>query len=76
MDPSTAGTWVTVLIVVLLVAYAGVEETMRLFAYLDLHLRYSWIKFKMMLMRRKLKQQLLKDLPEFNKLIKEYSKDD
>ncbi len=76
MDPSTAGTWVTVLIVVLLVAYAGVEETMRLFAYLDLHLRYSWIKFKMMLMRRKLKQQLLKDLPEFNKLIKEHSKDD
>lgn len=76
MDPSTAGTWVTVLIVVLLVAYAGVEETMRLFAYLDLHLRYSWIKFKMMLMRRKLKQQLLKDLPEYNKFIKEHSKDD
>lgn len=76
MDPSTTGIWVTVLIVVLLVAYAGVDETMRLFAYLDLHLRYSWIKFKMMLMRRKLKQQLLKDLPEFNKFIKEHSKDD
>ena len=76
MDPSTTGIWVTVLIVVLLVAYAGVEETMRLFAYLDLHLRYSWIKFKMMLMRRKLKQQLLKDLPEYNKLIKEHTKDD
>ena len=76
MDPSTTGIWVTVFIVVLLVAYAGVEETMRLFAYLDLHLRYSWIKFKMMLMRRKLKQQLLKDLPEYNKLIKEHTKDD
>ena len=76
MDPSTTGIWVTVFIVVLLVAYAGVEETMRLFAYLDLHLRYSWIKFKMMLMRRKLKQQLLKDLPEYNKFIKEHTNDD
>ena len=75
MDPSTMGLWITVTIIALLIAYAGVEETMRLFAYADLQLRYAWVRFRMMLMRRKLKQQLLKDLPEYNKLIKEHTDD-
>ena len=70
------GLYLIVAVVILCVAYAGVEETMRLFAYLDLQLRYTWVRFRMMLMRRKLKQQLIKDLPEFNKLIKEHTKDD
>ena len=70
------GLYLVVAVVILCVAYAGVEETMRLFAYLDLQLRYTWVRFRMMLMRRKLKQQLIKDLPELNKLIKEHTKDD
>ena len=70
------GLYLVVAIVLLLVAYAGVEETMRLFAYLDLQLRYAFVRFRMMLLRRKLKQQLIKDLPEYNKLIKEHTKDD
>ena len=70
------GLYVVIAIVILCIAYAGVEETMRLFAYLDLQLRYAWVLFKLMLMRRKLKQQLIKDLPEYNKLIKEHTKDD
>ena len=70
------GFYAVVAIVLLCIAYAGPEETMRLFAYLDLQLRYALIRFRMMLLRRKLKQQLIKDLPEFNKLIKEHTKDD
>ena len=70
------GLYLVVAVVLLCVAYAGPEETMRLFAYLDLQLRFAWVRFKLMLMRRKLKQQLLKDLPEYNKLIKEHTKDD
>jgi hypothetical protein len=70
------GAYLIVAVVILCVAYAGVEETMRLFAYLDLQLRYAFVRFRMMLLRRKLKQQLIKDLPEFNKLIKEHTKDD
>ena len=70
------GLYLVVAIVLLLIAYAGVEETMRLFAYADLQLRFAWVRFRMMLMRRKLRQQLIKDLPEYNKLIKELSKDD
>ena len=70
------GLYLVVAIVLLCIAYAGVDETMRLFAYVDLQLRYAWVRFRMMLMRRKLKQQLIKDLPEFNKFIKEHTKDD
>jgi len=70
------GLYVVVTIVVLCIAYAGVEETMRLFAYLDLQLRYAWVRFRMYLMRRKLEQQLIKDLPEYNKVIKELKKND
>lgn len=70
------GLYLVVAIVLLLVAYAGVDETIRLFAYVDLQLRYAWVRFKMMLLRRKLKQQLIKDLPEYNQLIKEMSRDD
>ena len=70
------GLYLVVAIVLLLIAYAGVDETMRLFAYVDLQLRYAWVRFRMMLLRRKLKQQLIKDLPEFNKFIKEHTKDD
>ena len=70
------GLYLVVAIVLLCIAYAGPEETMRLFAYLDLQLRYAWVRFRMMLLRRKLKQQLIKDLPEYNKLIKEIKEDD
>jgi hypothetical protein len=70
------GLYVVIAIVILCIAYAGVEETIRLFAYLDLQLRYAWVRFKMYLMRRKLEQQLIKDLPEYNKVIKELKKND
>ena len=69
------GIYVIITLIVLMVAYAGVEETMRLFAYADLVIRYQWIKFKMFMMRRKLEQQLIKDLPNFNKLAKELKDD-
>ena len=70
------GLYLVVAIVLLLIAYAGVEETMRLFAYVDLQLRFAWVRFRMMLMRRKLKRQLDKDFAYYNKLIKEQSNND
>ena len=69
------GIYVIITLIVLMVAYAGMEETMRLFAYADLVIRYQWIKFRMFMMRRKLEQQLIKDLPNFNKLAKELKDD-
>ena len=69
------GLYVLITCFILLVAYAGMEETIRLLAYIDLVIRYQWIKFKMFMMRRKLEQQLIKDLPNFNKLSKELKDD-
>jgi hypothetical protein len=69
------GIYVIITLIVLMVAYAGMEETMRLFAYIDLVIRYQWVKFRMLMMRRKLEQQLIKDLPDYNKLIKELKND-
>ena len=69
------GIYVVITLIVLMIAYAGMEETMRLFAYADLVIRYQWIKFRTFMMRRKLEQQLIKDLPDYNKLIKELKDD-
>ena len=69
------GIYVIVTLIILMVAYAGMEETIRLFAYTDLVIRYQWVKFRMFMMRRKLEQQLIKDLPDYNKLIKELKDD-
>ena len=62
------GLYLVVAIVILFVAYAGVDETMRLFAYLDLQLRFAWVRFRMMLMRRKLRRQLNKSFAEYRNL--------
>ena len=62
------GLYLVVAVVLLCVAYAGPEETMRLFAYLDLQLRFAWVRFRMMLMRRKLRRQLNKSFAEYRNL--------
>ena len=68
--------YLCVIIFICLVAYAGVDATMRLFAYLDLELRYLWIRFRMYLMARKLKAQLIKSTAEYKEIIQELQKDD
>jgi len=57
----------------ILVAYAGYEETMRLFAYADLQLRYAFVKVQMRWMGWKLKRQLIKDTTNFEKFLKEFN---
>ena len=69
------GIYVIITLIVLMVAYAGMEETMRLFSYVDLMIRWQWIQFRMFMMKRRLEQQLIKDLPDYNKFIKELKDD-
>jgi len=69
------GLYLTVLIVVCLIAYGGMEETMRLFYYVDLRLRFIWIQFRMLLMRERLKRDLKKHRLEYKKLFKEIKDD-
>jgi len=60
-----------VLVLLGMIWYAGFEGTMRVFAYIDLQIRYMGIKFKMWQMKRQLEKQL--DLPpsNFSTLLKD-----
>ena len=69
------GAYFVVVFFLILVAYAGLEETMRLFAYADLQVRYAFIRVQMKWMERKLRRQLIKDTTEFEKFLKEYKND-
>ena len=59
--------------VLILFAVGGVEATMRFFAYVDLQLRFAWIRFRMELMRRRLKRQLDKDRVNIEKMLQEFN---
>ena len=68
------GAYLILIFVLILFAVGGVEATMRFFAYVDLEIRFAWVRFRMELMRRKLKRQLDKDNAEITKLIEELKK--
>jgi len=70
------GAYVLMLTFVALVAYAGYDETMRLFQYADLQVRYAAVRVQMKWMGWKLKKQLVKDTTDFQKFLAEYNKDD
>jgi hypothetical protein len=76
MDPSTTtpllGFYVTIIILGLMVAYAGFEGTMRVFTYLDLQLRYFIIQTQMKFLGWKLKRQIIKDTKSYEKFLKDY----
>ena len=67
-----AGFYLLMLTFVALVAFAGYDETMKLFVYLDLQIRYAFVKVQMKWMGWKLKRQLIKDTTDFEKFLKEY----
>jgi len=69
------GFYMLVVFVAILVAIAGVDETLKIFAYVDLQLRYAFIRLQMKWMGWKLKRQLVKDTTDFEKFLKEYNND-
>jgi len=81
MDPSTTytssllGLYVLILVILLMIAYGGVEGTLRVFAYLDLQFRFAIVRIRMFFIERKLRRRLLKDTEDYTKLIKEIKDD-
>ena len=71
-DCKMAGFYLLMLTFVALVAFAGYDETMKLFAYADLQVRYAFVKVQMKWMGWILKRQLIKDTTDFEKFLKEY----
>ena len=67
------GTYMILIFVLILFAIGGVEATMRFFAYVDLQLRFAWVRFRMELMRRRLKRQLDKDRVNIEKMLQEFN---
>ena len=63
--------YLTVAIITLMIAYAGFENTIRLFAWLDLQLRFIPIRIRMEFMKRKLRRQLFIDREELLKRVQE-----
>lgn len=55
-----------------MIAYAGVEGTMRVFAYLDLTLRYQVVKIQMKWMKWNLERQLGLPHKNYNNSQEEY----
>jgi hypothetical protein len=69
------GFYFLMLTFIALVVYAGYDETMKLFQYADLQVRYAFVKVQMKWMGWKLKRQLIKDTTEFQQFLKEYEND-
>ena len=75
MQSTLLGFYITLLIIAFLFAYGGYENTMRLFAYLDLQFRFAIIRVRMYFMARKLRKQLnLTHLPRIKELNQKESK--
>ena len=64
--------YLTLIIFICMIWYAGLEGTMRVFAYMDLQVRYIGIQAQMKWMSWRLKRQLIKDTSNFEKFLKEY----
>lgn len=75
MQSTLLGFYITLLIIALLFAYGGYENTMRLFAYLDIQFRFAILRVRMYFMARKLRKQLnLTHLPQLKELNQKESK--
>ena len=66
------GFYFVLVFVGILIAYAGYEETMKLFAFADLQVRYAFVRVQMKWMGWKLKRQLVRETTDFKKFLKEY----
>lgn len=69
------GFYVVFGVIICFICYAGTEETIRFFAFVDIHIRYSIVKVKLYFLKQKIKRQLSKDLGDYSNLIKELKDD-
>jgi len=72
MQFTLTGFYITLLLILLLFAYGGYENTIRLFSYTDLNTRYTWIKIRMFFMKKKLERQLNLSRVSFKKETEEF----
>jgi|TARA_B100002019_G_scaffold277766_1_gene277929 hypothetical protein len=54
------GFYLTVLLVVALIAYAGYEETFRLIYFIELRIKYAWVQVRLYFMKKSFERQMKK----------------
>jgi butyrate kinase len=68
MSHSLTGVYFTLFIVAGMIAYAGTDETLKVFEYVNLQIKYLWVMIRMAIMRYQLKKDL-------DQMLKTYKKD-
>ena len=68
---SLLGIYLSLFIIISMVVYAGVDNTLRVFTYLELQIKFLPIRIRIFFFKRKLKRMLAKDIEDQSKLIKE-----
>jgi hypothetical protein len=68
MNSGLTGVYFTLFIVAGMIAYAGTEETLKVFEYINLQIRYLWVMIRMAMMRYRLRREL-------DQMVKTYKKD-
>jgi len=58
MESSLISLYLCMFILIGMIWYAGIEGTMRVFVYLELQIKYLWIRIQMYFMKRRLEKQL------------------
>lgn len=68
MNQNLTSVYFTLFIVAGMIAYAGIEETLKVFEYLGLQIKFLWVRIQMATMRYRLKREL-------DQMVKTYKKD-
>lgn len=71
MSPFLLEFYILFIIILMMIAYAGTEGTLRVFQYLELLVKTFVIEIKKFFLKIKLKRQLDKDYKYFQKRLKE-----
>jgi hypothetical protein len=64
-------TYTLVILIILFIAMYSVEEFWKLVLYIELEIKYAWIKARMWWMAQSMKRQLKRDLKRIDKLTEE-----
>jgi len=71
MSPFLLEFYILFIIILMMIAYAGIEGTLRVFQYLELLVKTFVIEIKKFFLKIKLKRQLDKDYKYFQERLKE-----
>lgn len=64
-------TYILILLIIIFIATYSVEEFWKLIYYIELEIKYAWIKARMWWMAQSMKRQLKRDLKRIDKLTEE-----